>query len=327
MDPDGFYAGTPRARATLGWHINQGWDGTVEEVPASDIAETYRPDVIAGVLPHQGAVGVVGSAGLAAARDAVGKRTRSGVPPGARLHVLAIGISDYGVPSQPELDLSYADKDARDLAAALAASFEANLYAAVLPSVLTNGDATHAGIMEELIAIGDAMKMGGGKDTAVIFFSGHGHGYGSNFYMLPHAADPRTPGSLISSAMSIGDFCEHVSAVAEHGRVLVFLDACHAGAATNPARKSLQAALKSVNVSVFTSSRENEVSVECDEWQNGAFTKALLEALRRDPDHDSLVRTSDIAAYLSDRIPQLTDGAQHPEVDLHLEARVFSVTG
>jgi uncharacterized caspase-like protein len=77
---------------------------------------------------------------------------------------------------------------------------------------------------------------------------------------------------------------------------------------------------------VFTSCSANETSIECDKWQNGAFTEALLEALRRDPDGDSLVRINDIAAYLSDRVPALTGGKQHPEVELHIEARVFSVT-
>ncbi len=109
--------------------------------------------------------------------------------------------------------------------------------------------------------------------------------------------------------------------------MLVFLDACRSGGATLPADRSLRAALAAPNVSVFTSSSAGESSLEDAAWQNGAFTEALLEALRRDPDRDSLVRISDIAAYLSDRVPALTRNRQHPEVELHREARVFAVTG
>ena len=60
----------------------------------------------------------LGIADLAAARLDVQKATGAAVAPGARLHVLAIGINEYG-DKATELRLKFAAKDANDVASAL----------------------------------------------------------------------------------------------------------------------------------------------------------------------------------------------------------------
>ena len=116
--------------------------------------------------------------------------------------------------------------------------------------------------------------------------------------------------------------------MAQHGRVILLLDACRSGGATAPTDRSLRAMLKAPNVTVFTSSSAGELSVEDDAWQNGAFTEALLEALRRgDPDRDGLVRVSDLSSYLTQRVPALTGGKQRPDVEVHFDGRILVATG
>lgn len=324
--PEGVYAATPGARGMLRWHVNRGWDAAAEAVPVSAIPETHRPEVIPHVLPQLGTPGALAVAELAKIRGAVQRATGSDAAPGARLHVLAIGVSDYGDAAR-HLDLTYADHDARDIAAALRQS-QSSLYAQVLVSQLVNGEAMKADIIRELRAVRDAMRSGNGNDLAVILFSGHGEIVdGDRFFLLPHGVDTSSADAMEDTALSSVDFHDRVAAIAQHGRVILFVDACRSGGATLPLDRSLRAMLAAPNVTVFASSKAGELSREHADWENGAFTEALLEALgKADGDRDGLIRISDLSGYLSERVPTLTGGAQRPDVEIHFDARVLAAT-
>lgn len=324
--PEGVYAASPGARSVLRWHVNRGWDAAADAIPVSAIPETHRPDVIPHVLPLLDGAEAIKVAQLQIIRDAIQRETGSDVPPGAQLHVLAIGVSDYGSAAR-HLNLSHAHRDARDLAAALRNS-QGSLYVHVLVSELVDGEATKALILDELGAIREAMRKGGGADLTIILFSGHGEMVDGKFYLLLHGVDSRGIASLKATALSISDFHDEIAAIAGHGRVILFLDACRSGAATVPGDRSLRAMLKAPNVTIFTSSSAGEVSVESDRWRNGAFTEALLEALRHgDPDRDGLVCVGDLSSYLTRRVPELTRGRQRPDVEVRFDGRILVATG
>ena len=76
----------------------------------------------------------LGIADMKAARRDVQIRTGAAKAPGARLHVLAIGVSDYGEKAAG-LALKFAHKDAEDVASALLNTQGGGLYAEVLPIV------------------------------------------------------------------------------------------------------------------------------------------------------------------------------------------------
>jgi uncharacterized caspase-like protein len=67
---------------------------------------------------------------------------------------------------------------------------------------------------------------------------------------------------------------------------------------------------------VFTSSTGNELSLERDEWMNGAFTKAVVEGLRGAAAQPQapVVMISDLEGYVSRRVRDLTGGNQKPMV-------------
>jgi len=192
--PEGIYTATAGARDILRWHVNRGWDRAAEAIPVTDIPETFRPEVIQQVLPQMGTLGVIGALGLEKVRNAVRRVTGADVPPGARLHVLAIGISDYGGAAH-HLELSYADRDARDIADALVRS-QVVLYPEVRATCLVNEEATTIAIFAALEAIRKGMNTGGGGDLAVIHFSGHGDMVDDKFYFR-HTAQT-TPRKLPS---------------------------------------------------------------------------------------------------------------------------------
>lgn len=258
--PEGVYASSPNARKILRWHVNRGTASPADAVPVSDIPETYRPEVIPHVLPQLGTAMAIAFAELTKIRTSVQRATGSDLPPGARLFVLAIGVSDYGTIA--DLDLRYAHQDALDLAAALKSS-QTSLYADVSTVVLTNESATKERILSELASIRDAMS-GGVGDVAVIFFAGHGYlDDDEKFYLCPYAVNNSSAAALEASALAATDFHDKVARLAKYGRAVLFLDACRSGGATNPLDRSLHAMFAAPNLAVFTSSAASEDSIEC----------------------------------------------------------------
>jgi len=68
-------------------------------------------------------------------------------------------------------------------------------------------------------------------------------------------------------------------------------------------------------VVAFASSTGREVSVESDEWHNGAFTKALIEGLtlgKADLLGQGSITLSQLDAFVVSRVKELTGGTQHP---------------
>jgi hypothetical protein len=94
--PEGFYDATPGAFGVLRWHVNRGNDSAGDAVPVSAIPRLKRPDALQLVLQELEIARALGIADLAAARYDVQVATGAAVAPGARLHILAIGIGDYG---------------------------------------------------------------------------------------------------------------------------------------------------------------------------------------------------------------------------------------
>ena len=102
----------------------------------SEIPETHRPEVIRLVLQELGTPGAIAVAELTKIRAAIQRRTGTAVAPGARLHVLTVGVSDYGQ-AATHLRLNFAAADANAVAAALL-NTQDSLYATVHAQRLSN---------------------------------------------------------------------------------------------------------------------------------------------------------------------------------------------
>jgi WD40 repeat protein len=331
--PDGFYAATPGAHGVLRWHVNRGWDAPGEAIPVSDIAQLRRPEVLPLVLQEMDIVQALGLAELNEARLATQRRLNSAIKPGTQLHVLAVGVGDYNEEKAKHLRLEFADEDAVDVAAALS-NTQDSLYAKVNTQVLRNAEATRAGIFLALDGMYKTMQK---DDVAVFHFSGHGALVGDALFLLPHDVDPRFGAAIKGSAIEIGDLRTELLRLAEHGRVLVLLDACRAGAVSADGASTtfdatqLRTALAEGNVTVLTSSSGQENSIEHEKWQNGAFTEVFLEALGReaDSDHNSVVSMTELTRYVTAGVPRLVHEVdpvreQTPGVEMRFEHTIFA---
>ena len=119
--PEGFYEATPGAQDVLRWVVNHGPDKAATTLPVSAIAKLHRPDALRLVLDQLETARALGIAEVAAARLDVQTATGSAKPPGGVLHVLAIGVDNFG-DKAGGLHLDYAAEDAHDVATALVES-------------------------------------------------------------------------------------------------------------------------------------------------------------------------------------------------------------
>jgi hypothetical protein len=328
--PEGVYAATPGAHGVLRWHVNRGWDAPAEAIPVADIPETRRPEVIRLVLQELGTPGAIARAELTKIRTAIQRRARTAVPPGARLHVLTVGVSDYG-PAAAHLKLNFAAADANDVAAALD-NTQGSLYAEVKPQRLRNEEATHIGILRGLDAMRQSMARSvPGRDLAVIHFSGHGALVDGEFYLLPYDVNAGDQTSIKATALRAFDLRQEIDKLAQYGQVLVLLDACRSGGVMANGQDlevdatRLVGVLERHDVAVFTSSSADQLSREDSQWENGAFTEIFLEVLSglADTDRNGRISISELTGYLKRNLPGLTNGAQLPEVKVGFDDDVF----
>jgi WD40 repeat protein len=236
-----------------------------------------------------------------------------GTDPKLTLYVLAIGVSDY---KDKKVQLHFAAKDAGDFEG-LAKSQEGGLYEKVITHSLRDSEATREAVLDELDWIKKAVS--NTNDVAMIFLAGHGVTTPDQHYrFLPYDYDAsRVERTMISD----GELQDYLTKIG--GKKIFFFDTCYSGAilsgraiSTQPDVDKFANQLKAAEngIVVFTSSTGNELSQEKDEWNNGAFTKAVVEGLRGAAarPQNPVIMISDLNGYVSQRVRDLTGGNQKP---------------
>lgn len=229
-----------------------------------------------------------------------------------KLYVLAIGVSKY---ANPEFNLNYAAKDARDFVAAMQKQ-NGGLYREVVAKVLTDETATRDSIVDGLEWI---RLQTTSKDIAMVFFAGHGINDSLNrYYFVPHNFNPER---LASTGVTFADIKNTVEALA--GKAVFFVDTCHSGNVMGTTAKARTVDINGfVNelssaengAIVFTASTGRQVSLENAVWNNGAFTKALVEGLngKAEVAGKGKITINSLDLYISERVKELTKGQQTP---------------
>jgi uncharacterized caspase-like protein len=225
--------------------------------------------------------------------------------------VLAVGVSKY---KDNNLNLTYPEKDAEDFRKVMQPQ-EGGLYGHVYYRGLPGEHATREEIRKGLSWL---TKSTTARDIAVLFLSGHGQNDAAGHYhYLPYDADLSDLDLTTIQDFEIEDFLAKVP-----GKVVAFLDTCFSGGLhptkgpTQPDVDKLANTLASAEkgIVVFTSSTSRQFSLEKAEWNNGAFTKALVEAFKGGADYqgDKTISIAALEVYLARRVKELTNGEQSP---------------
>jgi len=230
------------------------------------------------------------------------------------LWILAIAVNRYD--DSGIQNLNYCVADARAIIDAFKTQ-EGRRYRKV-NSLLIADDAgvkpTAENIKDNLSYLGQA----GQHDVVMLFISGHGANDSTGGFMfLPSDAAFQSDGSLRASRTI--SYREILSVLDVPGQKLVFIDSCHSeGVGGKKTRavdnNSLARELMDESTVIFTSSRGSELSQEDPKLGHGLFTYAIIEGMKGAADlvKDGSISMKELDTYVSERVPVLSGGAQHP---------------
>ena len=227
------------------------------------------------------------------------------------LYVLSIGISNY---ANPDIRLQFPAKDATDFSQAMFRQ-EGLLYEKVVVRLLTDGQATAENIREGLYWLQTETTS---RDVAMLYMAGHGvNNNVGDFFFMPVKADIDRINSTCVGYTEIKGTIDIIA-----GKRIVFMDACHSGNVLgNNLRRAVpinQAIIELTGAEngavIFTSSTGRQFSLENPEWNNGAFTKAIVEGLdgKADLFGRKTVTVKSLDSYVANRVKELTKGQQAP---------------
>ncbi|MCW5822592.1 MAG: caspase family protein [Cyanobacteria bacterium TGS_CYA1] len=193
---------------------------------------------------------------------------------------LVIGISKF---QDPSLDLKYPAKDAKDFCDFL---IEKANFAPDHVKLLVDNQATRSRILTE---IGDSWlpRLAKPNDLVVIYFSSHGSPSQMDLEGMNYVvAHDTSRNALFGTGISLQDLASTIQSRVHCDRIVLILDACHSGAAkTKSDGKGL---VRQGNFDVgqipmgkgmliICSSEPNQVSWESKKYENGVFTKKLID--------------------------------------------------
>lgn len=256
------------------------------------------------------------------------------------LHIIAIGVSKF---VQSDYNLTYADKDARDLVEVFR---KFSGYNSIKVHLLTNEQATRSNILQ----LRHQLEKTNVDDRVIMFLASHGVLDDElDYYIATYDMDfsnPRNGGLRFDELENLLD------SIPARNKA-VFIDACHSGEvdkeedvlmAANAAlpnkitsrgfnvvksknegiglknsfelMKELFADLRRNNGSVVISSASGkEYAYEGEQWKNGVFTYVILDGLKNkrcDANNDNSVTISELRDYVVKRVQELTNGKQNP---------------
>lgn len=305
---------------------------------------TERVELAAG--PNRIEAAVLDARGAESLRD-VRVLTRPGAARGD-LYFLGFGVSRY---RDARLDLRFAHKDVLDLAAALRAAQGGDGYQRVFVRTYIDDQVT-ARTIDASRSFLEPAKV---DDTVVLMVAGHGvytRDAEASYYFATHDVDVRRIAETAAKFESLESLLQGI----RPRRKLFLLDTCESGeredtsgaspaaagargltartaralvleasAAASPRASRLGRERYIYNdlerrsgAVVFSSSFGDEASYEIEGEQNGAFTRAILEALTSpsaDTSRDRRVSLAELRAYVTPTVAKRTGGLQHPVVD------------
>jgi WD40 repeat protein len=235
------------------------------------------------------------------------------------LYMISIGVSQY---LDTTNTLQFPAKDAGDIASVFQAQQgPGKMFSKVVVKQLTDRKANRDGIISSLVALRKQAPQMGPNDYTIIFIAGHGTNDDlDQYFFAPYDIDAD---NVDVTGVQWLTFSQTLAQLP--GKVILMLDTCHSAGVEGKIDKKdgygrflVATSLARFNnespVITFASCGKGELSQESTAWDNGAFTKALVEGLtgKADTNQDGIVTISELSQYLDQRVSSMTKQAQNP---------------
>ncbi|WP_435015991.1 hypothetical protein TA3x_003549 [Tundrisphaera sp. TA3] len=203
----------------------------------------------------------------------------------AQLYVMTVGVADY---AYDDLDLKFSSANAANFQKVFAARRKNSAYQEVHadPALVNNG-ATRARILARLAATANRTEP---QDTLVVFLSGHGFRdeETDRYYYVPHDVTRAGQGALgtddlrkeiKANGIPAEDLLERLGK-ARAKNVLLILDTCYAGAASNAARRGpLERSRHGWGGVIIAAVSGDDKAYEADQIKSSLLTYGLLASI------------------------------------------------
>ena len=241
-------------------------------------------------------------------------------------YAVLVGIGEYADATIPSLPATVNDVKA------LAGVLEAREHCAYPPEqvhLVTGPGATRQSILNGLDWLARCADRDR-KSTVLFYFSGHGwrdsRTSQARYHLLPYDCDLRQPDATTVD----DDLLTNKLAAIRADRLVLILDACHAGGMTKdvagqpaftPAAPSTAELLLRLGTGrgrvVISSSQENESSYILTARNRSVFTHCLVEALSgaATSSYPDEIGILDVFTYLDREVPRAAPSEQHPVLD------------
>ena len=232
------------------------------------------------------------------------------------LYALVIGIKDY---ENPKLTLKYPVADARLFADTINAGATGLFDSIKMTQLTTRQETTSAAITAALTQMRTQV---GANDLFVFYVASHGTVDDGEYFLITSNVGATSTERLKRDALSQNNLKELISNIPTSKKLIV-LDTCNAGKlgdaiqvamltrgmSEDTAFKVLSRAVGSTILSAANSQQEALEGYR----DHGLFTYVLSEGLKgnADMDKDGFVKTTELANYIEDEVPELAETLFH----------------
>ncbi len=248
-----------------------------------------------------------GRSGLVASLPAVLELEGAAPSEAPTLHLLAVGISAYRDKALQQ-GVRFAAGDARAFRDALLAAGRAPTTRVAEPVLLTDAQASGAGIRAALAAMAGRVRLG---DLFVLYMAGHGVAVNGDYTFLPQDLLYRNNESLREGLG--GEELSTLLSRINSNKTVVVLDTCSSGGFRLPGRSlgekgAIDKLARQSGQVVFAAAGDERLALESPDNQRGLYTGALLRALAgaADTDRDGLVGVREAADYVEKEVQRLS---------------------
>lgn len=254
------------------------------------------------------------------------------------LYLITIGESEF---QQSDFNLTYAAKDAKDMAALFGKS---KVYGSVYTKTLVNEQVTAANVK----ALKSFLQKADINDEVMVFIAGHGVlDANLDYYFATYDMDFQQPQEKGLAYEDVEGLLDGIKPL----KKTLLIDACHSGEIdkeevelaeadvkeegdiqfrvvgntaspklgtqnTSELTKSLFTDLrKGTGATVISSAGGMEFAMEGDDWNNGLFTYCFINGIKTkaaDYNNDGEIWLSEIQQYVAQQVYELSGGRQQP---------------
>jgi len=252
-----------------------------------------------------------------------------------KFYALVIGTSNY---RGEKLDLSYADKDAEDIANALTLASE-ELFGTKFSEVELLNTVQKAGEKQPskkniATIFSDFSQKVKPEDVFLLYLSGHGVNYGSPnsqfYYLTKEIASEDLGDEAIRKSFTISssEFTQFLKTIPAQKQIMI-IDACSSGSLvenvlsqsrslSSSQKRALERMKDRTGVFILAGSAANKVSYEASQFGQGLLTYSLLSGMRGGSLRENqYIDVMQLFQYAADKVPELAaviGGIQRPVV-------------